>query len=89
MTNNQFRLSIAMFFSMSCFVGGIISGESGLRIILFFMMTFPSLLGLYFSTKSELQQYKWLLISLNYFFATYIVIGQFIEWFIRKFIQMS
>lgn len=89
MTNNQFRLSIAMFFSMSCFVGGIISEESALRIILFSMMTFPSLLGLYFSTKVELRHYKWLLISLNYFFATYIVIGQFIEWFIRKFIQMS
>jgi len=79
MTNNQFRLSIAMFFSMSCFVGGIISGESALRIILFFMMTFPSLLGLYFSTKAELQYYKWLLISLNYFFATFIIIGQFIQ----------
>ncbi|MGA5592193.1 hypothetical protein ACPCF3_12525 [Enterococcus mundtii] len=79
MTNNQFILSIAMFFSMSCFVGGIISGESALRIILFFMMTFPSLLGLYFSTKVELRHYKWLLISLNYFFATFIIVGQFIQ----------
>ncbi|EYT95701.1 hypothetical protein AK89_07210 [Enterococcus mundtii CRL35] len=42
-------------------------------------MTFPSLLGLYFSTKVELRHYKWLLISLNYFFATFIIIGQFIQ----------
>ncbi|STD22357.1 Uncharacterised protein [Enterococcus mundtii] len=27
MTNNQFRLLIAMFFSICCFVGGIVYGD--------------------------------------------------------------
>ncbi|PQC29053.1 hypothetical protein [Enterococcus mundtii] len=79
MTNNQFRLSIAMFFSMSCFIGGIVYGDSPQSVLLFFIMTFPGLAGLYYSLKANLGRYKWMIVSLNYFFATFIIIGQFIQ----------
>ncbi|MBO1086800.1 MULTISPECIES: hypothetical protein [Enterococcus] len=79
MTNNQFRLLIAMFFSICCFVGGIVYGDSPQSVLLFFIMTFPGLAGFYYSMKANLGRYKWMIVSLNYFFATFIIIGQFIQ----------
>ncbi|MGM0107479.1 hypothetical protein IGJ47_000596 [Enterococcus sp. AZ172] len=42
-------------------------------------MTFPGLAGFYYSMKANLGRYKWMIVSLNYFFATFIIIGQFIQ----------
>ncbi|MBL4996237.1 hypothetical protein CU014_0066 [Enterococcus xinjiangensis] len=41
-------------------------------------MLFPGLAGLYFSTKIKSAKLKWLLLVINYLFATYFNVLQFL-----------
>lgn len=47
-------------------------------VVLMILMLFPGLAGLYFSTKIKSAKLKWLLLVINYLFATYFNVLQFL-----------
>jgi ABC-type multidrug transport system permease subunit len=75
-TVHKVGLWVSMFLSISCFIGIHFYGDSYQSVILMFLMIFPGLAGVYFSTKIDSVRVRLLLLIINYIFANYVKLLQ-------------
>jgi hypothetical protein len=78
MEKTLYRNRLVGSMGLSLLFLGIIfyAGDSPQSAAAMFFMVFPGLAGLYFSTKIQNSRIKWLLITVNYFLATFITLAQ-------------
>jgi uncharacterized membrane protein YfcA len=70
-------LGISMFLSFLLLGMSFYGGNSPQGVFLMFVMIFPGLSGLYFSTKIQNSRIKWTFIIINYFLSTYYILENF------------
>jgi len=79
LTINLVGLCISMLLSGWCLgMAHFYYGNSLQSAALMIFISFPGLAGLYFSTKIKSAKLKWLLLVINYLFATYFNVLQFL-----------
>ncbi|EOZ5986294.1 hypothetical protein ACQUM9_000421 [Enterococcus faecium] len=79
LTINLVGLCISMLLSGWCLgMAHFYYGNSLQSAALIIFISFPGLAGLYFSTKIKSAKVKWLLLVINYLFATYFNVLQFL-----------